>query len=79
MKREKRVRGRPGKYPWVDWFRRVRVVLRRWEDYDVSQAGMKQQARNAASELGYHLTILDTGDGLVLIAVRKEGVGGAAG
>lgn len=53
------MRARGKNYPWQQWFKRRRFVLRRGEDYFCPQGSMAQQIRNAASRLDLLITLIE--------------------
>lgn len=63
---------RPRKYPWEVWFSRSETVIRRGEDYAVSQSTMGATIRVNASQRGVRVRLTDTGDGFIIKVVKTS-------
>lgn len=61
------------KYDWDYWLSQPITVLVRGVDYDVPQASMVQQARNAAHKRQVRLSVADKDDRIVLTCNPRAG------
>ena len=58
-------------YPWEDWLGKPRTVILRGVHYRCSQASMAQSIRNAASQRGVRVRVVDTNTEII-IEVKDE-------
>ena len=54
------------KYPWDVWLGQPRTVIKRGQDYKLSQSMMHQTVRNRASQRGISVSLDDLGDSIVI-------------
>lgn len=71
-------RGRPPKYPWIDWFDEGRIALRCGKDFEVSALSMQKQAQTEARKQGIKLRTKvkadDSGVEWLLLDTREQPV-----
>ena len=59
-------------YEWDAWFEKDHFVLKRGSHYDVSQSSMSQQVRNAASQRGLGVVVMDQGSQLRVVVTYRS-------
>ncbi len=57
------------KYPWEEWFAKLRMTLVQGIDYHCSQSSMAQSIRNNASRRGLKVRLQDIGDAIMVQVV----------
>lgn len=60
------------RYDWDDLLSRSRFRLLRGVDYECSTRGIAQQVRQAASERGLHVRLVETDDWVVALISRES-------
>lgn len=59
-------------YDWGDWFAHRRFTLHKGMDYDCSQSSISQQVRNAASERGLRVSVIEGEDSVTVVVVERK-------
>ena len=60
------------KYRWEDWFDRPTTTLEHGVHYHCSQSTMAGMVRNAASQRGLRVKVVDKGNSITITVVRRE-------
>lgn len=60
------------KYPWEEWFGKGKITLRQGKHYEVGASSFAQQIRNAASRLGFNVSIKELGGRFIVWATKTE-------
>lgn len=58
-------------YPWENWFKKKKFILRRGKHYNCLTHSIAQQCRNAAFRYGYRVSI-KVGEDMIEVSSRKD-------